>query len=288
MTENRMGALATWLRDRGSVVVAFSGGVDSAYLAVSARDVLGPERSLAVIGVSPSLPGSVLARARALAASFAVNVREIATNELDDPDYAANRGDRCFHCKTELWRRLLPVAAAGGFACVADGTIVDDLAEHRPGKAAGDRAGIASPLAECGFTKSDVRAAARARGIPVWNAPAAPCLASRVATGVRVTRDQLTRVDRAECALRALGIDGDLRVRVLGDDVRIELPPGKLGEWSDERRHHRLVAAVRAHGFARVFLDLRGYRRGALQDARPAAVVEITDAPENASGDTLF
>lgn len=278
--------LAAWLSARGSVLVGFSGGVDSAFLAVTAVDVLGPHNMLAVLGVSGSLARDIRDRAGLLARQFGVPLREIATNELSDADYVANRGDRCFYCKRELWNRLTPVARETGFAWVVDGTITDDLREHRPGRAAGAAAGVQSPLAECGFAKDDVRASARDRGIPLWDAPSAPCLASRVAVGVRVSAARLTRIEQAERGLRALGIAGDLRVRDLGADARIELPPDSLTQWSDAEGRSALAAVVQRAGFDRVLLDARGYRRGALQERGVPEVTDITVTSASGSRDT--
>lgn len=279
----KLRALRAWCAARGSLLVGFSGGIDSAFLAVTATDAIGGDNVLAVLGVSASLSTELHERAHMLAATFGVRFREITTRELDDANYVANRGDRCFHCKRELWDRLASLARAEGLATVVDGTIADDFAEHRPGAAAGARAGVESPLAKCGFTKADVRAAAHARGLPNWNAPAAPCLASRLATGVNVTRERLARVERAESALRALGIAGDLRVRDLGDGARIELPAAALPRWLAPEAVARLRDAVGGAGFTRVFLDRAGYRRGALQSDTPAAIIDIT----NAANDTI-
>lgn len=283
----KQAALAAQLKSLGTLLVAFSGGVDSAYLAVAAVDALGRDNVRAVLGVSASLARDVHERARQLAADFAVPFREIETHELDDANYVANRGDRCFHCKQELWNRLVPYARKAGLAAVADGTILDDLGEHRPGKGAGSRAGVVSPLAECGFTKRDVREAARARGIPIWDAPATPCLASRLAVGVTVTPERLSLVDRAESALRALGIAGDLRVRNLGDAARIELPPAELNLWATAERRAQLAAAVRGAGFKRVLFDRRGYRRGALQESHPAEPTDVIDITGETTGDDI-
>ncbi len=172
----KQAALTARLHSFGTVLVAFSGGVDSAYLVVAALDALGRDNVLAVLGVSASIAHGVHERARRLAADFGVPFREVATHELDDADYVANRGDRCFHCKLELWNRLVPYAREAGLAAIADGTILDDLGEHRPGKAAGTRAGVVSPLAECGFTKRDVREAARRGEFPAGMRPRRPAL----------------------------------------------------------------------------------------------------------------
>lgn len=250
-----------------SLLVAFSGGVDSAYLAVAARVALGADRVLAVLGVSAAVPLDVRERAPRIAAQFEIPFREVATHELDDTGYAANQGNRCFYCKRELWTQLSQLARDAGFAAVADGTIIEDLAEHRPGRAAGAAAGIVSPLAACGFNKTDVRAAARARGIPIWDAPASPCLASRMAVGVAVTHERLAMVERAESALRALGIAGDLRVRHIGDAARVELAPDALCAWQTPDGRGRIIEAVRRAGFAEVSIDPRGYRRGSVSVA---------------------
>jgi pyridinium-3,5-biscarboxylic acid mononucleotide sulfurtransferase len=282
----KQASLAAWLTARGSVLVGFSGGVDSALLAVKAVDVLGPSNVLAVLGISASLARDVHERAAKLAEQFGVPFREIETHELDDPDYIANRGDRCFHCKQELWHRLMPIANEAGLNCVVDGTIVDDLDEHRPGMAAGRNAGVESPLAVCGFTKADVRAMARERGIPIWDAPAAPCLSSRLMTGIEVSRDRLAVVDRAESGLRALGIAGDLRVRHLGSAARVELPPESLSRWDDDESRAEIATVVQRAGFDRVLLDRRGYRRGALQERGITEVTDITVTSATASRDT--
>jgi uncharacterized protein len=186
------------------------------------------------------------------------------TDELHDPRYAANPTNRCYFCKSELWSRLLPVAAAHGLARVVDGTNADDLADHRPGAQAAREAGVRSPLAELGFTKADIRALSRARGLPTWQQPSSPCLSSRLPYGTGVTRERLHQVERAEAALRDLGIAGDLRVRYHEDLARVELGADELTRWLEPCRHAELREALLAAGFSRVAIDLRGFRSGSL------------------------
>jgi len=205
--------LASWLAARAPVAIGFSGGVDSACLAVAARLNLGADGVLAIIGRSASYPEAQWAAARTVAQSFDVPVLELDTSELDDPRYTANPSNRCYFCKSELWSRLVPVARARGFSTVADGTNADDLSDWRPGAQAAREHDVASPLAELGFTKQDIRDASRRLGLPTWQQPSSPCLSSRLPYGTEVTRARLEQIERAEEALRALGIAGDLRVR---------------------------------------------------------------------------
>ncbi len=257
-------ALAAWLRERGRVAIGYSGGVDSAYLAVVARRTLGKEGTLALIGRSASYPAVQWATARHVAELFDVPVEELDTEELLDPRYAANPSNRCYFCKTELWSRLVPIARARGFGTVADGTNADDLTGHRPGARAATEHSVASPLAALGFTKQQIRTRSRELGLPTWQQPSSPCLSSRLPYGTSVTPARLQQVERAEAALRALGIDGDLRVRHHGDVARVELAPPLVAEWLPSARAEELLRAVRAAGFARVSVDLRGFRSGSL------------------------
>jgi uncharacterized protein len=243
-------------------LVGYSGGVDSACLAVVLRQELGPERMLAVIGRSASYPMAQWEAARNAAAQFDLPLLEVDTHELDDPAYAANPTNRCFFCKRELWARLTEVARARGLAVVCDGSIADDLLEHRPGRAAGAQAEIRSPLVEVGMTKAEVRAAARALGLSLWDAPAAPCLSSRVTFGLAITPSRLRQVEAAEAYLRSLGVTGDLRVRHRGDRARIEAEPVWIG-WLVARTE-TITARLVALGFPAVEIDPRGYRRGSL------------------------
>lgn len=257
------GALLAWFRRTGPVLVGFSGGVDSSYLAAVAVDALGPSAVLAVVGRSASYPLEQWRVARAIADRCAIPVVELDTHELDDPRYAANPTNRCYFCKSELWTRLAPLAAARGMTLV-DGTNADDLADWRPGAAAAREHGVRSPLAEFGFTKADVRRASAARALPTADRPSAPCLASRLPYGTPVTVARLRRVERAEAGLRAIGIEGDLRVRHHGDLARIELAPAALdARWTADGLGE-MAAAVAAADYAEVAVDLLGFRSGSL------------------------
>jgi len=257
-----MQTLRALVRSYPSVLLGYSGGVDSALLAVVLRQELGKDRMLAAIGRSDSYPEAQWRTASEVAARFDIPLVEIHTHELEDPSYLANPTNRCFYCKTELWNRLLPLARERGLDIVCDGTNADDLHEHRPGKAAGQRAGIRSPLAEAGLTKAEIRAASRELGLPTWDAPAAPCLSSRVQYGLSITPSRLKQVEAGEAYLRSLGVRGDLRVRHLGDRARLEVAPSWI-PWLEERRD-AITEHLTTLGFAQVEIDPHGYRRGSL------------------------
>jgi len=254
--------LASHLNGLGRVLLGYSGGVDSALLAVVGARALGPARFLAVLGVSASVPEAQRVSARELARRFEVPLLEIDTNELSDPRYAANPTDRCYFCKSELWAQLQHLRSRDSFDVVIDGTHADDAGDHRPGARAAEERAIRSPLAELRWTKAHVRMAAWTLGLSVWDAPAAPCLASRIRYGLEVTPDRLLQVERGEAFLRGLGVSGDLRVRHHGDTARLEVEPGWFDvlddKWGDVEREFRHL------GFARVERDPRGYRRGSL------------------------
>ncbi len=257
-----LAALEAHLAGLGRVLLGYSGGVDSALLAVAGTRALGADRFLAVLGRSASVPEAQIAAARTLATEFGVPLLELDTHELDDPSYRANPENRCYFCKRELWSQLGAVARARGFDVVIDGTNADDLGEHRPGVRAADERGVRSPLAELGWSKAEIRRHSQALGLPTWDAPAAPCLASRIRYGLEVTAPRLRQVEEGEAFLRSIGVTGDLRVRHHGDVERLEVRAEHFA------RVQEAWSAVEARfaelGFASVELDPRGYRRGAL------------------------
>jgi uncharacterized protein len=259
--------LRALVRTFPSALLGYSGGVDSAFLAVVLRQELGKGRMLAAIGRSASYPEAQWRTARDVADRFDIPVLEVDTHELEDPNYLANPTNRCFYCKTELWSRLVPLARERGLAVVCDGTNADDLGggEHRPGRAAGEHAGVRSPLAEAGLTKAAIRDASQALGLPTWDAPAAPCLSSRVQYGLQITPARLQQVELAEAYLRELGVRGDLRVRHRGGAARIEVEPAWIA-WAEQHRE-TITTRLTALGFAHVDVDPRGYRRGSLLES---------------------
>lgn len=246
------------------VVVAYSGGVDSSFLAAVAHDTLGSD-SLAVTAVSPSLARRDRATARSIAIERGWNHREIATNEVDDPNYIRNAPDRCYWCKEELFTVLGPLATERD-ATLLVGTHADDLSDHRPGRRAAREHHVRAPLAELGFDKETIRAFSRTLGLPTAERPASPCLSSRVAYGVPVTPERLARIDAAEDAIRALGFQ-TLRVRDHGDLARIEVPAADIERLTTH--HDEIALMLRELGFTYVTLDLVGFRSGALNEVLP-------------------
>lgn len=257
------------------VVVAFSGGADSAFLAWTATQVLGRDRVLCATAVSPSLASSERQACEDLARTWGLRWQAVATAEMDDPRYRANGLDRCFRCKSALMEAFAPLASAEE-ATVVLGVNVDDLGDHRPGQRAAAEAGAMFPLVEAGFDKALVRSASRRAGLVTWDKPAAPCLASRLPYGTPVTIGTLRSVGAAEAGLRALGF-GDVRVRHYGDLARVEVPAGDLPRCLEQRQD--VVAAVRGAGYRYVTVDLEGLRPGNLNAA--AGVNPPSDTPSD-------
>ncbi|HEX3946956.1 MAG TPA: ATP-dependent sacrificial sulfur transferase LarE [Acidimicrobiales bacterium] len=253
-------ALRAELSGLGRVVVAFSGGADSAFLARVAYDLLGPDRVLCATAVSPSLAPEEEADCRALAAEWKLRWLAVPTAEMTDPAYVANQADRCAHCKTALMDVLRPLARSES-ATVVLGVNLDDLGDHRPGQEAAAARGARFPLVDAGFTKEQVRDWSRRLGLRTWDKPAAACLASRLPYGTPVTIGTLRSVARAESALRGLGF-AELRVRHHGPVARIEVPEDRLAAVVAQR--DQVVTAVRAAGYDYVALDLEGFRSGSL------------------------
>lgn len=261
--EHKRQRLSSILRDCGSVVVGYSGGVDSVFLARIAVDVLGAPRVLAVTGKSDSIASWMEDTARDVAERFGIPWLELETREMDDPRYAANPSNRCYFCKSELWTRLAELAAERGFGAVLDGSNADDVGDHRPGAVAATENAVRSPLLEAGLTKDEIRAWSRELGLPTWDQPAAPCLASRIPYGLSVTPERLRQIEQAEIGLRAMGFR-DFRVRHHGTVARLEVHPSEIARVADHRIE--IARAVRAAGFQRVLIDLQGYRRGSLNE----------------------
>src|SRR5687768_9965908 len=257
-------ALIRWLSQQQRVAIGFSGGVDSAYLAAVTMEALGRDDSLALIGRSESLAGREEDHAAEVARAIGIPLVEIQTGELSDPRYAANPTNRCYFCKNVLWLTLRPVARDHGFETLVDGTNADDLKDYRPGGRAASEQGVQSPLADVGLSKAEIRDRTRARGLPWWDRPSSPCLASRLPYGTAVTADRLRRGEVAEAALRDLGITGNLRVRHHGELGRVELDRDILSQWKDGTAFQSLVTAVQGAGFEKVELDARGFRSGSL------------------------
>ena len=261
------------LRDCGSVVIGYSGGVDSVFLAASAVDVLGKENVLAVTGRSASYPAVQWQVARDVAFEFGIPHLEIDTDEMHDPQYLANPSNRCYFCKTELWSKLVPIARERGFDVVIDGSNADDASDYRPGAQAARENGVRSPLMEAGLTKSEIRTLSQERGLPTWDQPSAPCLSSRLPYGLAVTPERLRQVERAEEILRNAGVK-EFRVRHHGEVARIEVAPAEMEallECSED-----VAGKILDCGFACVLLDVEGYRRGALNEV----LVNLTARPK--------
>ncbi|BDG06392.1 ATP-dependent sacrificial sulfur transferase LarE [Anaeromyxobacter oryzae] len=257
-SEAKLARMKTDIAACGSALVAFSAGVDSTFVLAVAREVLGAG-AIALTAHSPSVPQAEREEARALAARLGVRHVEVTSREQEDPRYVANGSDRCYFCKSELYRLCDETARAQGIAAILDGFNADDRKDHRPGHQAAVERRIRSPLAEAGLSKDEVRAWSAAYGLPTWDKPQMACLASRIPYGTAVTPERLGQVERAEAALRALGLR-DFRVRHHGDIGRIEVGEGELD--AAFARRAELAAAVKGAGFKLAVLDLEPFRSG--------------------------
>ena len=266
--EPQLDRLVAILRDMGSVLVCYSGGVDSAFVLAVAHKVLG-DKCIGMTAVSPSLAEFERDEAIAIARDIGARHELVPSNEIESEDYAKNHVDRCFHCKSELYRVSDRYQKEWGLAFSVNGTNLDDLGDYRPGLEAAKKAGARSPLVEAGFTKNDVRRISKAMGLPVWDKPAAACLSSRIPRGITITRSTLSRVERAEDALAQEGFR-HYRVRDHGEIARIELGVEELPGLLQPGRRERLAETLKKLGYRFVTVDLEGYRQGGVSLTPPA------------------
>ena len=264
VTEEKEQNLRRMMREMRSVLVAFSGGVDSSYLALVAAQELG-KNALCVIGISPSVSEIQREEADKIAGQFGFNYLQVKTEEMDNPNYQANPANRCYFCKTELYGKLGKLAGEKKIKFVLDGTNTDDVGDYRPGKQAAKENNVRSPLIEAGLSKTEIRELSKNLGLPTWDKPASPCLSSRIAYGIPVTIERLSKVERGEAILRRLGFK-EFRVRFHEELARLEIAPSEMKRVLSLEMTDRLAEEFRQIGFRYVTLDLQGFRTGAMNE----------------------